>query len=204
MKTPLPSSANYSRCIVVSQSDSRITNVAAKLYLSELDVKPSPWSPASIYLSKSTGALGLSVRLATSLFQASKYVCYGWYHTSKDLLVTPPLACSAKEGDYVYLEVDLDPKTSQVTFWVNDRGADMGVLRGFEGGAQKASWAAGTKFKTTQLMNAKFADCAYATAEGWKASAFTSDDILRRKAKVHDLVMVSSTGITFGDKRFVA
>lgn len=107
-------------------------------------------------------------------------------------------------GEYVCFEIDVNPKSSQVTFWVNDRGLDMGVLPGFEGGGQQAFWVASAT-SDAHLISGKFSDCAFATQSGWIACDMSENDLGRYNVlEYHQLEVLSRNSFALSDKRSAA
>ena len=87
-----------------------------------------------------------------------------WHGTIYKHAITKQSELNA--SDSIYLEIDVNPKNSQVTFWVNEQGLDMGVLSGFKGGANRAGWFVSST-SSIHLPNCSFADIALASKDGW-------------------------------------
>jgi hypothetical protein len=101
------------------------------------------------------------------------------------------------------LELDIDPNTSNVVFWVNDKGMDMGVIPGYVGGAARVRWMVAGN--SQEMPDGKLTDCAVATSAGWKAAALRQDHINRDYLHPdHTFDIVSHNSISFGNRRFAA
>jgi len=100
----------------------------------------------------------------------------------------------------VHLELDINPKTSNVVYWVNDKGMDMGVLPGFKGGAEEAYWTV-CGFHGHDMMFGKMLDCAFATSEGWQATSFRPNRLnLDNLHKDHLVEILDNNSINFGNQ----
>jgi len=80
----------------------------------------------------------------------------------------------------------------------------MGVLPGFEGGVQQASWGARTH-ANGNLLNVKLTNCAYATATGWVACDLGKCDIGHQNLQDHHHVeQLSQSSFAIGARRLTA
>ncbi len=104
----------------------------------------------------------------------------------------------------VHVELDIDPKTSNVVFWINDKGMDMGVLDGFKGGADRARWLAAGRHARV-VHGGELRDCAVATAAGWEAAAFRDEHVNDYQLHTEHTFKVSShNSIVFGHSSSLA
>jgi len=104
----------------------------------------------------------------------------------------------------IHVELDIDPKTSNVVYWVNDKGMDMGVLDGFKGGADSVRWLAGGHDMRT-IHGGEFMDCSVATEAGWRPAGFRSEHVEADELHPsHALKVSSHNSIVFGHSSAVA
>jgi len=108
------------------------------------------------------------------------------------------------QNEPIHVELDIDPKTSRVVFWLNDTGRDLGVLPGFEGGADSVKWIS-TGYRNTEKFSGKLSECAVATAAGWASTVFSEKHI--SSGLLHDdhvFQVNSRNNITIGNSRLLA
>jgi hypothetical protein len=101
----------------------------------------------------------------------------------------------------VHLELDIDPTTSDIVFWINDKGLDMGVIPGFKGGADSVRWHAGAN-RNRDKLNGKLTDCAIANASGWNSASFRDEHVNRDQLQDdHSFELFSPNCIAIGGSR---
>ena len=170
------------------------------------------WEPSEIAFEK---LKGFSTVYTVVTDKKEKFVAkLGLMKANNDLVLTflyyaPGLVSrsewlSVAKDQPLHLELDIDPKTSNVVYWVNDKGMDMGVLPGFKGGADRAVWAA-FGMQGGDMLSGKLSNCAYATAAGWRATAFGKEHIVRNDLHPdHSVETLAHNSIAIGNSRFVA
>jgi len=186
--------------VLFSQSHSSITNIAANWWPTvgaEMAVKSMSMSCISLATTNGAKLTTGLIRLQDGRLGLARFII----SSNKKAIVAPEVL---PKCDYVYLEIDVNPRNSQVTFWANDRGFDMGVLPGFEGGVQQASWGARTH-ANGNLLNVKLTNCAYATATGWVACDLGKCDIGHQNLQDHHHVeQLSQSSFAIGARRLTA
>jgi len=123
------------------------------------------------------------------------------HHSPSSAPVSERTAVSMNES--IHMELDVDPKTSNVVFWINDKGMDMGIIPGFEGGASAARWMA-TGDRHAHKLTGKLTDCAVATTDGWRATRFRDEHVNRQDLHEDHIFDVSSpNSIAIGGLRSI-
>lgn len=155
-----------------------------------------------MYLSLANTVNNYELRLGMMYHPRNRLTLSLWYGSSNQKAMAMPTPITI--GESAYFEIDVNPLTSQVTFWVNEQGMDMGVLRGFKGGAQRASWVA-VAGPNDHLPNGSFTDCAIAHAEGWESCKFLKSDAAQLILQPHHKVeLIAADAIAYAEMRSMA
>jgi hypothetical protein len=184
----------------LSRPDVAITNCAANFRLDPNNVNPLTGN-ACMFISLASAD---NSRLLAGVFYAPnrKLRLTLWHGTPERHVIAKPTELTT--NDSFYLEIDVNPKNSQVTFWINERGMDMGVLSGFKGGANKVGWAAHAS-SAVHLPNCSFTDCALASKDGWLACDLGKADTNHANIQsYHSVELLSPNHISITNKRAVA
>ncbi len=203
MPTPIQSEAVFLSTVAVTQRLSGITNASATWSPgdnSNHSRQRLKFSSASFNLSSNEG-YSLRLRLLRKPMLPGLDLLFS-YKTPTGISFSPMLTLPAKQA--VYFELDVDPRNSNVKFWIDHQGYDMGVLRGFKGGGDEVAWGADA-VNHTPLIDGRFANCALATVAGWQhadlpGSTLTSNNLHTS----HKVEVFGLGGIAFGDKRYTA
>jgi len=103
---------------------------------------------------------------------------FGAYLTPEKARVTDPVALPLNTSSCA-LEIDINHKTGQTTFWINDTGLDMGRLEGFKGGAHFGLWGGGATSKADHMLSGSFTNCATASKNlPWVKANLSKDTLL--------------------------
>jgi len=193
----LESSKHVAPRISAFHSEHGITNVSGMLYSTQkISIPSTGFSTVMLSLITDNGSWLKAGVMRNG--RGDQLLTIGYNSPTRQAMVMPrPIPL----GDYVYLEIDINAKSSQVTVWVNDKGLDLGVLPGFKGGTSRAAWVVRST-PDTHLYSGKLVNCAIATADGWSSCswdkyAFQKDDLKDH----HFTSLLSSHSFAFGDKR---
>jgi len=127
------------------------------------------------------------------------FAAIGMYRTPEKTRLTAPMALP--KADSYCFEIDMDAQTGQTNFWVNDQGWDMGVLKGFKGGAHVSAFGAGALHPGDHLLSGRFTDCAYAVDGQWQKAEFKRELAKNNLALHQESTMLAADSVSFRDLR---
>jgi len=186
------------------QYHQRITNVAARFYLLEeptSSVQKLGYADVSLLIVTKSGCM---LRICCYRNSEGLFKLNFIYKSPFQRLLYTNAKFSPATRDYIYLEIDIEVKSSNVVFWLNDQGFDMGFLPGFEQGGDQAIWRP-SAFGDEYMIEGKLTECAFATPSGWRKASFNSSSLVMHNIGAHHYVRILSTNsASFGDKRFGA
>ncbi|HVU37317.1 MAG TPA: hypothetical protein VHC95_03215 [Opitutales bacterium] len=154
-----------------------ITNVAAVWEPEASTAKISSIDGGAYKVISLNSLAGHRACVGIGLDYSGSPVAFGVYTTHQTVKITDPLPLSADAKSYA-LEVDLDHKTGQTTFWINDVGLDMGVLDGFKGGAHFAGFGGGTMKPNDQMLSGRLSKCAVGSVNRWRPAELSTQTML--------------------------
>jgi hypothetical protein len=142
---------------------------------------------------------GYKASLGIMKVRTGDYAGFAAYVTPQGARVTNLL--KLPKADSYCLEADVDQKTGQTTFWVNDSGWDMGVLQGFKGGAHFAGFSSGAIGAGTHLLSGRFANCAVAREGKWDAAPLSRDTLMGEVPPHIEVTHSAPASMTIADLR---
>lgn len=157
-----------------------LTNLAGSWKFDATDSKVTTHGAACSYMSL------VNVDGYKTAFGIMK-VSDGWgafalYSSPREIRVTNLLPLP--KADAYRLEIAIDPKNGQTTFWANNVGWDVGVLRGFKGGAHLAMAGAHAVHPSDHLLPGTFSNVMAASNGVW-AKADLPNSVTRPKLARH-------------------
>jgi len=183
--------------VCISRSHSKITNISALWWPGvSIPSRVHGVTSANISLESEQGCMLKAGLMRSRHGLVSLWLTY--ISPSRRVIARPEFL---SDFECIYFEIDTHPTTSQVTFWINDKGLDMGVLPGFEYGAQRYAIEAHAT-QDAHLFSGKFTDCAFASTSGWIACDLSKSQVGHSNLQDHHTVdILSLSSIAIGDKR---
>lgn len=113
-----------------------------------------------------TSIKGTSVGLGVVNLNPGGFGIVGIYKNAKRTFVTALMPLP--KTDAVCFEIDIDRQSGQTNLWIDDKGLDLGVLKGFENGAHNAALTMGAIRSGDHLLSGRFTNCAVAVDGQWQ------------------------------------